>query len=497
LKKSPCQYDHSMDDGCPPYKRSQTQIRADGKQAPGSVERSSFGSSQGQVSDPQVGRTNNDGPMYTANETTNSAQNRPSLPTDYGLGMNLDLDLDLDMNLDVELDKKMTANYSHPGASNSATKAPMNGDILPDLALSPNSYEALTSLLQSMAEVDNAGMGPSTQTQTQTQTETQMGMQMQMQMQMSMGNTPLPNALNFPFDFLPTYGNSSYAGPVNGQTDLTARPSDNFGTDIDMDPKTVPGESWFFEKPLRLLGDGSDPFEANHDPAIGPVEMEGRTSFTPSGFGLVTDQAQRAVEDASPLLVRRRIDIGGNNGGNGNGSMDAFRLPTSFRSGSVSDPTSGPVSGSGSGSGSGSAGPSPGSIINLSSLSPGAGQTSTLIAAPTSEEIPLIFRERLLGSFMKQGRRFGLIYHWPTFWERMRGEESLRPHPAWINAMVSRDCCVSTPSLPTPELTRSSLDLRLAVHHRSSRFRRPSPAQDGKTLCPTRRGTLQFGVARV
>ena len=343
------------------------------------------------------------------------------------------------------------------GSSNNHESESENRNILPDLALSPNSYEALTSLLQSMNEVDqnnhlDAGLGlssSSTQSQMQMQMQMQAQMGIGMQMQMSTGLTPTPNlstldTLSFPFNFLTTstFGGPdlepAYAGIVNqtdfgGNDNLGVRPSDLLGetrSNSACDPVVVtdPGKPWFFEKhPLRLLNDGSGRF-GDYDP---DTQGGGSGTFTPSGFELVMDQAQAVVDD--DLVRRRRSDTGGNAGGNG--SMDAFRLPTSFRPGS--DPTSGSASASGSGSGAGSAVPSPGSVINLSSLSPGAGQTTTLTTAPTAEEIPAIFRERLLGSFMKQGRRFGLIYHWPTFWERMRGEESLRPHPAWVNAMVS------------------------------------------------------------
>jgi hypothetical protein len=411
------------------------------------------------------------------------------LDRDLGTGMDLDMGLEMDMggqrNVNDNINNQNILDYgfisatstttsmsagagagahalgaggaigpSANGNSDNAENGNENRNILPDLALSPNSYEALTSLLQSMNEVDgqnnndgnnnnNAGMGLSSIMPSQMQMQAQMGMQMLM----STGLTPTPNlstlnSLSFPFNFLTT---STFGGPdlepayagIGNQTDfgsndnLGVRPRDLLGetrSNSACDPVVVtdPGKPWFFDKhPLRLLNDGSGRF-GDYDP-----ETQGGGSFTPSGFELVMDQAQAMVNE--DLVRRRRSDTGGNAGGNS--SMDAFRLPTSFRPGS--DPTSGSASASGSGSGTGSAVPSPGSVINLSSLSPGAGQTTTLTTAPTAEEIPAIFRERLLGSFMKQGRRFGLIYHWPTFWERMRGEEQLRPHPAWVNAMVS------------------------------------------------------------
>lgn len=429
---------------------------------------------------------------------------RNDLNMDLGTGMDLDVDLHVDMggqrNVNDNINHRNILDYgfisatstttsmsagagtgahaleaggaigpSANGNSDNAENGNEDRNILPDLALSPNSYEALTSLLQSMNEVDgqnnndgnnnnnHAGMGLSSimpsQMQMQMQMQAQMGIGLGMQM--STGLTPTPNlstlnSLSFPFDLLTT---STFGGPdldlsyaaLGNQTDFAAnnnnvnvnvdaRPNDVLGetrSNSACDPVVVtdPGKPWFFEKhPLRLLNDGSGRF-GDYDP-----ETQGGGSFTPSGFELVMDQAQAMVDDyGNDLVRRRRSDTGGNAGGNG--SMDAFRLPTSFRPGS--DPTSGSASASGSGSGAGSAVPSPGSIINLSSLSPGAGQTTMLTTAPTAEEIPSIFRERLLGSFMKQGRRFGLIYHWPTFWERMRGEEHLRPHPAWVNAMVS------------------------------------------------------------
>jgi hypothetical protein len=52
-------------------------------------------------------------------------------------------------------------------------------------------------------------------------------------------------------------------------------------------------------------------------------------------------------------------------------------------------------------------------------------------------EIPPFLREKLIGSFAKESRRFGLDYHWPRFWERMRGEEANRPHSAWVYSIVS------------------------------------------------------------
>ncbi|KAG7531718.1 hypothetical protein FFLO_04160 [Filobasidium floriforme] len=518
LKKSPCEYDHSCDDNNTHNgsKRPQSQSQSQGngtkaaRQAFGSGSGSgSSGSSQSQSQSRAraAGKTETRGPGPNSNSQGANGTGPVvgmDLDRDLGTGMDLDMGLEMDMgrqrNVNDNINNQNILDYGFISATSTTTSmsagtgagahaleagggaiGPLangnrdnaengngseNRNILPDLALSPNSYEALTSLLQSMNGVDqnnnlDAGLGLSTSsTQNQMQMQMQMPLQAQMGigpgMQMSTGLTPMPNlstlnSLSFPFDLLTT---STFGGPdldlsyaaLGNQADFVANNNNNNNVNANVDARpngmlgetrsnsacdpivvTDLGKPWFFEKqPLKLLNDGSDRF-GDYD-----AETQGGGSFTPSGFELVMDQAQAMVDD--DLVRRRRSDTGGNTGGNS--SMDAFRLPTSFRPGS--DPTSGSASASGSGSGAGSAVPSPGSVINLSSLSPGAaGQTTTLTTAPTAEEIPAIFRERLLGSFMKQGRRFGLIYHWPTFWERMRGEEHLRPHPAWVNAMYA------------------------------------------------------------
>lgn len=510
LKKSPCEYDHSCDDNTnthngPRRSQSQSQSNAQGNRTGiGRQGSGSSGSSQSQSRARAAGKTETRGPGPNSNSNSQGTNGTGpvvgmDLDRDLGTGMDLDMGLEMDMggqrNVNDNINNQNILDYGFISATSTTTSMSAgagahaleaggaigpsangnsdnaengngseNRNILPDLALSPNSYEALTSLLQSMNEVDqnnnlDAGLGLSSSS---SQSQMQMQMQLQAQMgigpgmQMSTGLTPMPNlstlnSLSFPFDLLTT---STFGGPdldlsyaaLGNQTDFVATNNNNVNANADARPNgmlgetrsnsacdpivaTDPGKPWFFEKqPLRLLNEGSDRF-GDYD-----AETQGGGSFTPSGFELVMDQAQAMVDDfGNDLVRRRRSDTGGNTGGNS--SMDAFRLPTSFRPGS--DPTSGSASASGSGSGAGSAVPSPGSVINLSSLTPGAGQTTTLTTAPTAEEIPAIFRERLLGSFMKQGRRFGLIYHWPTFWERMRGEEHLRPHPAWVNAMVS------------------------------------------------------------
>lgn len=337
--------------------------------------------------------------------------------------------------MDIDLDQ-LTRDYNLSTGSGSRQLGNGTSDPMSDLALSPNSYEALTTLLQGMSDVDptgqhNHGNGNGNGSVNDLNSALELSMQLPMSMQMPMlglPNFPFPNPLQFPFNLEPTYGEQGYAGINNGTTDPNVRPSDILGTEALEDPV----KPWFLKKPaLSLLGDGTNYFE-RFDPVDPDMVGKDMTSLAPSGFELVMDTSQPLADDMPSDSTRMASEYESN--GSRNDKMDPFRLPTTFRP--TSDPTSGSASGSGSGSGSGSAVPSPGSIINLS---PGGFDMgpSAMTMVPASDDIPAIFRERLLGSFMKQGRRFGLIYHWPTFWERMRGEESLRPHPCWINAMAS------------------------------------------------------------
>jgi hypothetical protein len=85
-----------------------------------------------------------------------------------------------------------------------------------------------------------------------------------------------------------------------------------------------------------------------------------------------------------------------------------------------------------------SASTSPGSVVNLPcTYSPGTFELAVVTAADP-EDLPSVFKERLIASYMRMARRFGLHTYWPRFWERMRGDEADRPHPAWVNAIVSR-----------------------------------------------------------
>ena len=80
---------------------------------------------------------------------------------------------------------------------------------------------------------------------------------------------------------------------------------------------------------------------------------------------------------------------------------------------------------------------SPGSVVNLPcGYSPGTSELA-VVSSADPEDLPSVFKERLIASYMRMARSFGLHTHWPRFWERMRGDEADRPHPAWVNAIVS------------------------------------------------------------
>jgi hypothetical protein len=106
---------------------------------------------------------------------------------------------------------------------------------------------------------------------------------------------------------------------------------------------------------------------------------------------------------------------------------------------------------------------SPDSIIEISRLSPGFSDPFTVLPDLSAAGVPGVLRDRLIGSFTTQARRFGIEYDWPRLWERLRGDTSQQPHPAWLNAMVSIHACFI--------IARFRQRYLLIVHHWRKRIR--------------------------
>ena len=390
-----------------------------------------------------------------------------------------------------------------------------------DMALTPGSYEVLTSLLKEISEEPNTastqppgnsssndmqgGNQPSMSQAMQMQLQVQLQMQQQMQQMAQMQtqylqlNPPGTNAVFTPggsgYTFDPSISSMymDFDKPV-GDPGVG---SGGFLWDVLMD-----GDQGMADLQAFVMGGG----QGGQGQASGSGSGSGLGETSGSGSGSrstdtsMSTTPDEVVRDGQSDMARFDVSASYTNTSNsddaGNNTFQGFLqqtiagdlyenthspsgyqlvldhpntfFPTMLSSGTPT-PSDSPLPTAFQQQAQNSASTSPGSVVNLPcSYSPGSLELAVVTTADP-EDLPSVFKERLIASYMRMARRFGIHTYWPRFWERMRGDEADRPHPAWVNAIVSRHVTLldasdsqlmTTLSSVSPNSTRSERRIR-------------------------------------